>query len=191
VADLGRYAEADPIGLNAGLNIYSYVDASPLIYADPHGLGKIGFAIRAIQGGWRYVTKSEARRTLDRRGDVRVTGPGASGDAKRLARERFGDRTVRHDAHARGQMPHYQHRNGGRGHVYYEARGLIGIGAGLGSAIFGEDTWGADVVDFFNPLSDIQDVWDFVDPLETEFEQEPADPFCRPEGQSVNEPSWY
>jgi RHS repeat-associated protein len=35
---LGRYIQADPIGLNGGLNRYGYVGQSPLMYGDPFGL---------------------------------------------------------------------------------------------------------------------------------------------------------
>ena len=36
--DIGRYVESDPVGLVAGLNTYSYVGASPLVFSDPKGL---------------------------------------------------------------------------------------------------------------------------------------------------------
>jgi len=35
---LGRYIEADPLGIDAGQNVYAYVDGDPLTEIDPHGL---------------------------------------------------------------------------------------------------------------------------------------------------------
>ncbi len=41
---MGRYIESDPIGLNGGLNTYSYVSARPLQLVDPTGL--------VVRGDW-------------------------------------------------------------------------------------------------------------------------------------------
>ena len=70
---------------------------------------------------------------------------------------------LHHDPHGDGYYPHYQ-TNNKRGHSFYRNGALI-PGAGLGDMV-GRKTGVpilGDVVDFFNPLSDIQDAIDAID----------------------------
>ena len=39
---IGRYAQSDPLGLDAALNTYSYVDGNPVAWSDEVGLSKGG-----------------------------------------------------------------------------------------------------------------------------------------------------
>ena len=45
---LGRYIETDPLGLEAGQNVYAYVDGRPLEWVDPEG--RIGFLAPIVVG---------------------------------------------------------------------------------------------------------------------------------------------
>jgi RHS repeat-associated protein len=49
---LGRYIEADPLGIDAGQSVYGYVDGDPLSEVDPRGLGPAGGAIGGEIGAW-------------------------------------------------------------------------------------------------------------------------------------------
>lgn len=125
------------------------------MFIDPTGLGKVGICIRVGKKIWKEVTKNQARRALGNGKDVMVRGPGSSGTARGMAREQFGARTVRHDGH-NGGMPHYQHKNGGQGHVFYRAAtGLTFTGQ------FG-DNFATQALDFINPVSDVVDVMNLI-----------------------------
>lgn len=121
---LQRWINRDPVGEAAGPNIFAFVDNDPAAWVDNYGLNKVTYCIRRIgefgRGLWDKVAKKKAReKLLDETHDVLVEGPGASKEAKNLAKERWGDGTTRHDPHAPGQRPHYQNRNGDGQHVFY------------------------------------------------------------------------
>ena len=52
---IGRYVQADPLGIFGGMNVYQYAYGNPLVYYDPYGLfgmDSVWGGIYRMTGGW-------------------------------------------------------------------------------------------------------------------------------------------
>jgi RHS repeat-associated protein len=153
----GRWTSKDPLGFSGEeANLYSYLGNDPVGYYDPEGTGKVGLFAKTVKKLFKPISRRHADKILDKGGDIYVKGPGNSKKASALGREQFGRKKVRHDAHSEGQYPHYQHKNGGRGKIYYP-RSLAMVGV----CVFGDNFLG-NLIDFFNPVADMVDAYDLL-----------------------------
>lgn len=128
---MGRYLEADPIGLDGGLNLYSYVDDNPLSDIDPSGLiiwkgTQAGGSVLAA-GGFRFLLTSECVKQRCAKVEVLATGPGLSIGPKKLKGSGGGSTVTFMDL---TDNPYPQVFNG---EFLYVAAG-ISIGRGYGAA---------------------------------------------------------
>jgi uncharacterized protein RhaS with RHS repeats len=61
---IGRYVQSDPIGLEAGLNTYSYVDGGPLTWTDVYGFSKGGKRNLNTQGFTKQSCPQDIEKAL-------------------------------------------------------------------------------------------------------------------------------
>jgi len=78
--NVGRYLEADPIGMAGGLNTYGYAKAAPLVYIDPLGLETIVIIEFSRFGLGSELYGYHAAVYADNNGDPFLYDPGGSYD---------------------------------------------------------------------------------------------------------------
>jgi hypothetical protein len=120
-----RFLGVDPSGRSIELdspqtwNRCANSHGNPLKFVDPDGASPIKYLVKALSSLYHTVGRPAAVRAAARPAHaVKVTGRGGSQEARRVAREPNPESAiVRHDSHQPGDLPHFQPRNGGRGHV--------------------------------------------------------------------------
>jgi RHS repeat-associated protein len=189
---LQRFVSEDPIEFQGGdVNLYGYVSNDPNNWTDPTGLSKgraIAWVVRVVSRNLvklRKVGMQGAQKARRSGGNIYACDKKT---ARQIEKGAFPNKKqLRHDGHNKGYYDHYQ-TDGKYGHTFYGKR-RTGIGVGVGVAPFlggrklknpyadmgdwqvgmirknristGNETLD-EALDFFNPLSDVIFMDDFL-----------------------------
>lgn len=133
---VGRFLQADPLGIAAGVNLYSYVSNHPLNLIDPSGLSPVGWIVKFGDKCMKKVKAlfSDEELRQSRKQGEKILVNGTSQKAHQVeSGASDGSAIVKHSGHdlgggARGR-PHYQ-TPGRSGHTFWS-----GAAAAIGSLI--------------------------------------------------------
>jgi RHS repeat-associated protein len=168
---LGRFLQTDPIRFAGGdTNMVSYVFNNPVNDTDPSGLAPTKLIKWVYKGGkklgfvpTRNISEKAAIRARRAGKDVQVSGKNKN-DARQKATEietkaNGKDGQLHHgkDEHKKsGNQPHVQ-TDDVPGHTFYRWTGMTTITYWFG------DNWFTQGLDFFNPISAVNDVAELYD----------------------------
>jgi len=168
----GRYVESDPIGLEGGVNTYSYAESAPTTYVDPEG-ESVFKIISLCAKGYRVIREvgfAEAVKAAKKGEDVLAPSHNASKKVAKAASKKSGAAT-RDRIHpdpvtgsTEGRMPHYHPNPRTGSHIFYS----IATAVTFSHYVDCDDCIAANIAavgDFFNPLSAPKDIMDTVDDL--------------------------
>ncbi len=172
----GRYLTPDPVGIlsdeySLELNhLYNYVDNDPINYVDPEGFGRIGLGVKIAKKAWNHIAKRHVNRNAFKH-------KSKFKDPSKIKRDL--NKTVRNPDHITQQVERTLYEKdlgreiGTRGEkiqrvvvdkygnviTSFPSKSFKIPGAALGITLFGDNFFG-HAVNFFNPLSDVQDIID-------------------------------
>lgn len=164
---IGRYIEADPIGIEQGDNhLYVYVGNNPVIFIDPYGESFIGkIVVFTFKGGRKVVGKvrhfRDAARALKEGENVLCKSRRAAKEVAEAAGE--GKRAI-HEIDKKTGRAHYHISDRTGGHALYGIAAALTVShyaEGQGSIAEG----GAVVIDLINPLSLPNDILEIKDAI--------------------------
>ncbi|MCM0593810.1 MAG: CARDB domain-containing protein [Gloeotrichia echinulata DEX184] len=203
----GRFLTPDSLGISGGINLYEYAVNDPLNTVDIDGLSpvKLFKLFRYFKDGTKEYLGSYSKKeitnkinSLDKKGIGNQYGvePPSNVDGKQLAKDLGGGRKPVFEIDKKTGTPHW-HPNDRtpathiektrRGSASVELLSTISTITGAltlpywANKYFPDKPWvniGAEILDFFNPLSlpqDILDLWDLADEIVTDIIR-PSDP---------------